>query len=950
MNFLNFGARQASYPICILIKEGSYVKRSLETYYVAPLTSSGIDPDDIMAAPLFYGSNNKVTVKQTKEHLDQLAPMLQRLGVKYLFCADTTYFKQLTKEKKSENCLDKSVDCTYPGFEGIKAVYTLNFSSLAYNPAQQEKIDMSVASLVAATKGASVVRSIPFTEKRIHYDYDSIKAELESLHQYDELACDIEAFSLKLGKAGIATITFAESTTSGTAFPVDYHAIEPQDGFYGMRKDNPKVRALLKKFFEEYQGNLTWHGSAYDLKQIVWELWMDHPLDRENMLKGVDVMTRNMDDTHFVAFLCLNSTTRPNLGLKALGFPYAGDYGEEEIKDVRRIPLDQLLNYNLSDGCVTMWVKDQYWDRMFAEKQDQVYLDFLDMQKVLLATELHGMPMSDERLQEVDRILCSKRDKLQSEIMNSQYVLDAEVILINKAVEAANKKLKVKKKSADDFDDLVFNPGSDQQLRVLLHSVLKLPVLKVTPTKEPKTDADTLKMLIHKAKKKSVKELIQNIIDYSEVCTVINTFIKAFKEGMLKADGRRYLHGNFNIAKVKSGRLSSSDPNLQNIPAGSTYGKLIKSIFQAPDGFLWVYSDFNSLEDYISALQSKDTNKLKVYLGHEIYELKVSGKTHICRDDSIIRWRGDAYTFADFGKLHAPNPDAEFPFASQYDELFAESIDIKDEKFSIKKIGNSSGYDGHCLRAFSYFRDRLPNYVDNVKSINSIKKLDEAIRGESKVPTFLLTYGGSWRGIMDKLGFTEQLSKQISDNYHKLYVESDQYKERRLDEAAELGYMVLAFGLRIRCPLLKNTIRKSGFSARGTSEDERTLGNAIGQSYGMLNNRAMIAFMRKVWESPYRLRIFPIAPIHDASYYSIANDIDVINFVNTHLIKEMQWQEDPLIAHPRVKIGAELDIAYPNWAHACTIPNGASKEKIFETTEAHMVNLEKLKKEGKLYV
>lgn len=153
----------------------------------------------------------------------------------------------------------------------------------------------------------------------------------------------------------------------------------------------------------------------------------------------------------------------------------------------------------------------------------------------------------------------------------------------------------------------------------------------------------------------------------------------------------------------------------------------------------------------------------------------------------------------------------------------------------------------------------------------------------------------------------------------------------------------MAFGLRLRCPLLSNTIRKSSYQARGTSEDERTLGNAIGQSYGQLNNRAMVAFMNHVWNSKYKYEIFPIAPIHDASYYITYDDLDAILFVNKHLITEMQWQEDPLIAHDRVKIGAELDIAYPNWAYPFTIPNGADAQTILELKEKHIAYL---KEEG----
>lgn len=76
-----------------------------------------------------------------------------------------------------------------------------------------------------------------------------------------------------------------------------------------------------------------------------------------------------------------------------------------------------------------------------------------------------------------------------------------------------------------------------------------------------------------------------------------------------------YLHGSFNLGGTVSGRLSSSDPNLQNVPSGSTYGKLIKSCFTAlPPGWIFCGADSpNALEDRINTLATKDPNKLKVF-------------------------------------------------------------------------------------------------------------------------------------------------------------------------------------------------------------------------------------------------------------------------------------------------------------------------------------------------
>ena len=108
----------------------------------------------------------------------------------------------------------------------------------------------------------------------------------------------------------------------------------------------------------------------------------------------------------------------------------------------------------------------------------------------------------------------------------------------------------------------------------------------------------------------------------------------------------------------------------------------------------------------------------------------------------------------------------------------------------------------------------------------------------------------------------------------------------------------------------------------------RTAGNALGQSYGLLNNRAAVEFMQKVWVSKHRLDIKIVALIHDAIYLLIRDNAEVVEWVNQELIKSMQWQELPEIQHPTVKLGAALDIFWPNWANAITLPNGADQNTI----------------------
>jgi DNA polymerase-1 len=224
--------------------------------------------------------------------------------------------------------------------------------------------------------------------------------------------------------------------------------------------------------------------------------------------------------------------------------------------------------------------------------------------------------------------------------------------------------------------------------------------------------------------------------------------------------------------------------------------------------------------------------------------------------------------------------------------------------------------------------DQCPDIVDTVDSVNSMKKKYPQLRQDSKGPTFLLTYGGTYHGMMSNLGWAEDKAKAIEAGYHELYKVSDEYIQQRLQQAAKDGYVEVAFGLRVRTPLLKQVIFGSSRMPYEAAAEGRTAGNAMGQSYGLLNNRAAVEFMEKVKASKYRLDIKLVALIHDAIYLLIRDDAEVVEWANNELIKSMEWQELPEIQHDQVKLNAALDLYWPSWANPITLPNKATQEEI----------------------
>ena len=262
-------------------------------------------------------------------------------------------------------------------------------------------------------------------------------------------------------------------------------------------------------------------------------------------------------------------------------------------------------------------------------------------------------------------------------------------------------------------------------------------------------------------------------------------------------------------------------------------------------------------------------------------------------------------------------------FASLEDRISA--LTTKDKN---KLKVYTDNYDGHCLRAYSYFKDQMLDIVDTVESINSIADNYPDQRQDSKMPTFALTYQGTWITLVKNLGFSEKKAKHIEYNYHELYKESDEWVAAKLAQASIDGYVTVAFGLRLRTPILARTMLGKKSTPYEAEAESRTAGNALGQSYGLLNNRAAIEFRKRVLASPYKYNIFPIAHIHDSQYFMFTDDANVIEWANGNLIECMEWQELEEIKHDQVKLGGQLILNYPSWANEIKLPNKANKETI----------------------
>lgn len=869
MRHITYGLSD-KYPLVILIKDSAFNQKELEQAYINRLERAGVNKEEVLIVPLEYGSK-KVTASAAKDYLAKLLPDLEAVSAKTLYCADSAYFKVLTGLTKADPHLGYVLPCKIKGFEYLQIVLGINHRSLLYNPLNEEKLDLSMDTLIAVINGTYVGLGSDIIDSAYYPEtLKQIEEALDCLHQHPFLACDLETASLDIDKAGIATITFCWGQREGIAFAVDYRPFPDnakQDNLYGRMVPNLQVRALIKNFLLEYKGSLRYHRASFDVSILIWTLFMQNPLDTVGMLKGLELLTVWFEDTLIIAYLSLNSTAGNELSLKKLAHEYAGNWAQDpkDIKDVRRIPLPKLLQYNLVDGLSTNYVYDKYLPVMRADMQEELYEGLMkDSLKTIIAMHCTGMPMDPAQIrvarQEITAII-----KEQEKVFASMPLIQhfTQRLQLETMVET-NAELKTKQHPIEKFANLAFNPNSNPQLQRLIYEDMCLPIIDRTKTKQPATGAKTLKKLLNHISDPDHLAILEALREHALANKILTSFIPAFEKAIDKGDGVTWLHGNFNLGGTVSGRLSSSDPNMQNIPAGSAFGKLIKSCFKAPDGWIFAGADFASLEDRISALTTRDPNKLKVY---------------------------------------------------------------------------EQGYDGHSLRAYKYFGHLMPDIIDTVESINSIEHAYPELRQKSKAPTFLLTYGGTHHGLIKNLGFTQEQAEEIEANYHDLYKVSDEWVQAKLEGAERTGFVECAFGLRLRTPLLTRTLRGRNSTPYEAESEGRTAGNALGQSYGLLNNRAANEFMAKVWESPYRHDIKIAAQIHDAIYLLISNNIDVIEWANKELVLSMSWQQLPDIRHPTVNLGAQLAIFYPSWEKEMKLPNGAKANEIKQQSISYIETL-----------
>ena len=476
IELIKFGSNNIEYKLAILIKRKALKKELLYQHYVKPLIKRGFDETEIVAINLEENEQGKTPVSLIKEHMEQVIKILDTLKITNILVCDSSYFKTIFKLRKSEGHIGYVLES--PVYPHISGAVCIDYRQLFFVPSLKDKLVMGLEAISRKINGKDpLFNQDIFGDTRFPTTLEEIEGELDNLLDCEALTCDIETRGLHLKESGLISIAFGKNQHDGVAFSLENHYCDH----------------VLKEFLTSYQGKLIFHNATFDIGRLIYQLY---DKDYKSMLAGLDTLYRNIEDTQILAYLSTNSAGGNSLSLKELAFAYAGQYALEDMSDITKYSIEDILKYDLTDALATWYVYDKYRPVVRQEQEEVYQTIFKPSLKVITQMELCGMPINQSIVRDVAAELKLLEDTYKININQSPIVHEFEKTLRMWHVVSANKKLKKLRKSPEDFKDIYFNPSSNKQLRGLLYEHLELPVLNTTDTGLPSTDSKTLTALI----------------------------------------------------------------------------------------------------------------------------------------------------------------------------------------------------------------------------------------------------------------------------------------------------------------------------------------------------------------------------------------------------------------------------------------------------------------------
>ena len=388
---------------------------------------------------------------------------------------------------------------------------------------------------------------------------------LDDLKKQKEIVLDTETTSLNPVEAELVGLSFCFKKGEAFYLPLGHEE----------KKDNLDLKVVLnglKKILEDERIKKVGQNLKFDL-----EVLRQNEID----LKGIDF------DTMIASYLLNPSEHQHNLGYLALKYldhkiiPISDLIGTgKKQKSFASVKVPDACEYSCEDVDYTLRLKEIFQPELKEKALEKLFYEVeLPLIEVLAEMELVGVCVDMDYLKNMSRSVQEDLNRLIGEI----YALAGRE----------------------------FNINSTQQLSQVLFDHLKLPPMRKTEKKAAlSTDFGVLEELA------KIHPLPKLLLDYRQLSKLKSTYIDALPELISKKTGR--IHTSFNQTVTATGRLSSSDPNLQNIPIRTELGKKIRKAFipQSKD-FLILSCDYSQIEPRILAHFSEDKTLMTSFINDE---------------------------------------------------------------------------------------------------------------------------------------------------------------------------------------------------------------------------------------------------------------------------------------------------------------------------------------------
>lgn len=477
--------------------------------------------------------------------------------------------------------------------------------------------------------GTSADNIQPSAEK----DYETVLSQesldkwLEKIKRAELFAFDTETTSLDYMKARIVGVSLAVKANQAAYIPLAHN-------YPGSPSQLPRDEVLdqLRPLLSSDNIIKLGHNLKYD-KNVL----LNHGLELNGI--GHDSMLESYVLDSTASRHDMDSLALKYLGHTTIHFEDVAGKGAKQLT-FDQVPIDSASHYAAEDADVTLQLHEKLWPRLRSEPGLKSLYEQIEipMISVLSRMERAGVLIDAGMLKQQSRELAEKMAGIEKEAM---------------------------KQAGQNF-----NIASPKQIQSILYEKMGLPVLSKTPKGQPSTAESVLQELSH------TYELPGLILEHRALSKLKSTYTDRLPGQINDESGR--VHTSYHQAVASTGRLSSSDPNLQNIPIRTAEGRRIRQAFIAPTGYTLLAADYSQIELRIMAHLSADKALVEAFSKNEDIHRATAAEIFSENPDKVTPDQRRAAKAINFGLIYGMSP---YGLARQLGIDFAEAKDYVERYF-----------------------------------------------------------------------------------------------------------------------------------------------------------------------------------------------------------------------------------------------------------------------------